>query len=220
MSLTETKRDEFRDTWFSFVREGDMTALSAIYFAHFDLLFDYGRRFTSDDFLIEDAIQNVFANLIRFRERLEYVRTIRSYLLVSFRHELFQQIRRNRKLMKTDQPLEFPFVPEYSIEEEIEQEESQSGMKKILLESIQKLTPKQQEMLFLRYDAGLSYEEISKTLNISVESCRTSVYRVIKSIKADLRQMNHKDFLLLHLFIRKVKVCFSGKTVTPCKRSI
>ncbi|WP_423127192.1 RNA polymerase sigma factor [Gaoshiqia sp. Z1-71] len=208
MALTETKGGDFKDKWFSFVQDGNMEALSAIYYAHFDLLFDYGRKFTSDDFLIEDAIQNVFTNLIRFRERLEYVRTIRSYLMVSFRNELFQQIRRNRKLMWTNRALEVQFAPEYTIEEEIEQEESQLGMNKVLLKSIQKLTSKQQEMLFLRYDAGLSYEEISKALNISVESCRTSVYRAIKGIKTDLRQINHKDFLLLHLFMQKVKTCF------------
>lgn len=194
---------DYHDEWHTFIHEGSMPSLSSIYHRHFNLLFDYGRRFTSDDFLVEDAIQNIFTNLIKSRAQLQEVRNARNYLVVSFRNELFRLIAQSRKFSLNEPATEVLFVPDYSAEEAIEKEESQSQMKRILLNCLHNLTSKQQEILFLRYDAGLSYEEISNTLHISIESCRTSVYRAVKDIKSDLEKMNIKGHsLFLYLFTK------------------
>lgn len=59
-----------------------------------------------------------------------------------------------------------------------------------LQKSLQKLSTKQQEIIYLRFDCELSYEEISNILDISVDSCYKSIYRSIKAIKADIEQSN------------------------------
>ena len=202
-TMEKLEERDYHDEWHTFIHEGSMHSLSSIYDRHFNFLFDYGRRFTSDYFLIEDAIQNIFTNLIRSRAQLQDVRNSKNYLVVSFRYELFRLIARSRKFNLNKPAHEVLFVADYSAEEAIEKEESQSQMKNVLLKCLHNLTSKQQEILFLRYDAGLSYEEISNTLHISIESCRTSVYRAIKDIKAELEKMNiNGHTLFLYLFTK------------------
>lgn len=202
-TMGKLEEGDYHDEWHTFIHEGSMLSLSSIYDRHFNLLFDYGRKFTADVYLIEDAIQNIFTTLIKSRAHLEGVRNAKNYLVVSFRNELFRLIARSRRFNLNEPAPGVLFVPDYSAEEAIEKEETQSQMKKILLKCLHNLTSKQQEILFLRYDAGLSYEEISNTLHISIESCRTSVYRAIKDIKADLEKMNiNGHTLFLYLFTK------------------
>ena len=94
------------------------------------------------------------------------------------------------------------FKPEYSVEEEIIEKESQMRLRKFLTKSLVKLTPHQQEAIYLKYDVGLSYEEISKILNISVESCRTTIYRSIKLIKAEVEVLHQKKIQLFFSILR------------------
>jgi RNA polymerase sigma factor (sigma-70 family) len=186
-----------------------MDALSVIYEGNFDLLLNYGRKFCHEESLIEDAIQNIFTNLIRQRDRLGEINHISKYLMIAHRNELFALIHKNRDTIATEKIPEILFKPEYSIEEEIVEQEGQSGLKKFLKISLTKLTSHQQEILYLKYDVDLSYQDISKTLNISVESCRTAVYRAVKLIKADLDALKKRNihFFLMttgKLFIRKI----------------
>jgi RNA polymerase sigma factor (sigma-70 family) len=95
------------------------------------------------------------------------------------------------------------FIPEYSIEDEIVTEESNTRLMTILLESLRKLTPRQQEILYLKFDNNLSYDEISGIFGISVESCRTSVYRIIRVIRDDVKKLQVKGIQLLYLTFRK-----------------
>lgn len=196
------------EEWLAFINNGSMLSLSSVYNRHFNLLFDYGRKFTSDNYLIEDAIQNIFINLINAKEGLKNVKNAKSYLVVSFRNELFRLIKRVRKVNLNEFVPEILFVPDYSDEDVIEEEESSLEMRKILQKCLHNLTSKQKEILFLRYDAGLSYEEISKVLGISIESSRTSVYRAIKSIKEDVCDLKIKYLTVFFAFLRKLPVNF------------
>ena len=54
-----------------------------------------------------------------------------------------------------------------------------------------KLSDRQQEVLNLRFQVGLSYTEIAKILDISVESARTLVYRSVKTIREELKLSNN-----------------------------
>ncbi len=198
----------YQTEWNSFRLFGNMDALSVIYEGNFDLLLNYGRRFCQEEALIEDAIQNVFANLIRGRERLGQINHISKYLMIAHRNELFELIDKSRNTIVTGKLPEILFKPEYSVEEEIIEQEGQSRLKKFLKISLQKLTSHQQEILYLKFDVDLSYDDISKTLNISVESCRTAVYRAVKIIKADLEALKEKN---IHFFFMTVRILTGNK---------
>lgn len=192
----------YQSEWNSFLRYGNMDALSVIYEDNFDLLLNYGRKFCQEEALIEDAIQNIFTNIIRSRDKLGEISSIKQYLIVAHRNEIFELVSKKRNIIDTENIPDILFIPEYSTEEKIVEQEGQARMKKFLRDCLQKLTPHQQEILYLKYDVGLSYNDISKTLNISVESCRTSIFRSIKLIRADIESLKKRKIQLFFSIFR------------------
>jgi len=118
------------------------------------------------------------------------------------RNELIELISKKRNILSSEILPDILFKPEYSVEEEIIEKESQARLRKFVTKSLIKLTPHQQEAIYLKYDVGLSYEEISKILNISVESCRTTIYRSIKLIKAEVEVLHQKKIQLFFSILR------------------
>ena len=197
-------RKTFQSEWNAFLKEGDLSALSVIYEDNFDLLLNYGRKFCRDEAIVEDSIQNIFTNLIRSRERLGNITSVKNYLLVAQRNELFELINKNRNTIICQELPDNLFKPEYSIEEEIIEAESHTRLKKLLNDCLLKLTSHQQEILYLKYDVGLSYEDISKILNISVESCRTAIYRSVKIIKANIESLGIRNIHIFFSILRPI----------------
>ena len=181
-----------------------MSALAVIYEDNFDLLYSYGRKFSREESIIEDAIQNIFANLIRSREKLGQLNNVQQYLMAAHRNELIELISKKKNTLSSDILPDILFKPEYSVEEEIIEKEGQVRLGKFLKKSLEKLTAHQQEVLYLKYDTGLSYEEISQILNISVESCRTAIYRSIKIIKTEVEMLNQKKIQLFFSILRTI----------------
>jgi len=182
----------------------DMNALAAIYEENFDLLLNFGRKYCREESVIEDAIQNIFIKLINSREIVGNIRTVKQYLLVALRNELFSLFSKEKQIITSEISPDFHFNPEYSVEDEIIKEDGETRIKKFLKRTLQKLTHHQQEVLYLKYDLGLSYEEISETLNITVQSCRTSIYRSIKIIKADIESLKQKNIQIFFCFLRTI----------------
>jgi RNA polymerase sigma factor (sigma-70 family) len=182
----------YSEAWELFVLEGSDKAFSIIYFSHYDLLYSVGLKYTSDTHVIEDSIQNIFTYLLKIRNKLKHVTNARSYLLKSFRNQLFLDLKKQKRLSFPDQLPEDSFEYFNSIEQSIFEQEDHSELHKMLKMSLHKLTKKQQEILYLRFDCELSYEEISNILEISIDSCYKSIYRSIKIIKSDIERMLSK----------------------------
>lgn len=182
----------YSEAWEMFVLEGSDKAFSVIYFNHYDLLYSIGLKYTSDVHVIEDSIQNIFTYLLKSRNKLRQVTNVRGYILKSFRNQLFLDLKKQKRLSLPDQLLEDNFEYFNSIEQSIFEQEEHSELQKMLKTSLSKLSRKQQEIMYLRFDCDLSYEEISNILEISVDSCYKSIYRSIKTIKNDIEQMLSK----------------------------
>jgi RNA polymerase sigma factor (sigma-70 family) len=198
------KKDRFVREWNEFIKSGDMKSLGLVYNSYFDLLYNYGRKFHIDGQLIEDAIQNVFINLIKSHHKLEAVENVTSYLFYSFRNELFRLASKEKNVSFEESAPHVFIYPDNNQEEEIIKGESQSKLTFILNKCIKKLTLSQQEILYMRYDANLSYESISRIINVSVESSRTAVYRAVKTLRKELQALKKKgvplDFMSVLIF--------------------
>jgi RNA polymerase sigma factor (sigma-70 family) len=182
----------------------EMNTLAVVYEENFDVLLNFGRKYCREESVIEDAIQNIFIKLINSRETFVNIRNIKQYLLVALRNELFSLFSKEKQIVTSEISPNFQFNPEYSVEDKIIKEDGEARIKKCLKKSLLKLTHYQQEVLYLKYDLGLSYEEISETLNITVQSCRTSIYRSIKIIKADLESLKQKNIQIFFCFLRTI----------------
>ena len=169
--------------WNQFIEDGDQESLSLIYSENYDLLYDYGLRYTSDIKIVEDSIQEVFISIIKYRSKIGIVKNIQGYLVSSFRRQLFLGLNSKKRTISMDQMPEGTFDYFKSPDNEISDKEDIEFLHTAINDCISKLTNKQKEIMFLKFERDIPYEEIATILNISVESCYKSIYRTIKTIR-------------------------------------
>jgi RNA polymerase sigma factor (sigma-70 family) len=193
------KIDLYQNIWEKFVG-GDEGALSSIYFEFFDMLLNFGMKYSSDRFLVEDCIQNLFVDLLKNRQKQKPVTNIRFYLLKALRNQMASEQRKTKKMWPVEEQGEANFRISYSVENSLienEKDELRSRFLKLVMEG---LTLRQKEALYLKFNCGFNYSQISEVMQISVESARTMVYRTLKSIKETFGADNHSNLIFFSFF--------------------
>jgi len=172
-------------------------ALSHIYHHHIDLLFRYGRKFTKDDDLIKDAIQELFFDLIRSRENLGDTDNIRFYLLKSLKNKLIRILQKDQKYLHQEaEKNETEFSSVYSYEEDLIERENRERNEQLLLRGLNELSPRQREILFYRFTCELDYPEICDIMSIRYDSARKMVFRALNSLR---KVISSSDIMLFFL---------------------
>ena len=177
---------------------GDEGAFSYIYTTYAESIYKYGHKFTQDPELIEDVIQDVFVHLWESRSKFTIQKSIKFYLLSSFRRELFKRLQANQR--------------SESLEDHHSSVSWQESIEDILLENqivlessakINKamgcLSARQKEAIYLRYIQELSYEDISVLMDIQVPSLYNLIFKGIKSMR---------EFLVASKFSTKAIILF------------
>lgn len=169
--------------WNLFIADGNKSALSHIYSDNYDLLYDYGMRYSSNIQIIEDTIQEVFICMIKYRKSIGIVKNLQGYLISTFRRQLFIDLNKQKKTISTEQMPEGFFDYFKSPDNDISDKEDLELLHTTINECINNLNSKQKEIIFLKFEREIPYEEIAAILNISVESCYKSIYRTIRTIR-------------------------------------
>lgn len=176
-------------------REGDVEAFAHLYNLHVDMLFRYGTKLCSDDDLVKDAIHEVFLDLYQKRQNnRSNPDNLRYYLMLAIKRNLIKKLKSSRRWVPGETGTDF-FQAEYFIENSLEGREAELELNRKITLMLRNLTPKQKEVLYLRYNESMPYDEIATVLNITVESARKQVYRALASI----REQFGKNALLLFL---------------------
>ncbi len=176
------------ELWEMFISQDNQDSLSIIYKDHFDLLYNFGFKYTSNTDAIENSIQNIFGYFLKKRKKLGPVNNMSGYLIQSFRHELYLELKKQKKFILCPTFPEGYFNYE-SAQKENESEEKRDQLHQTMMAIIKKLNPKQQKIINLRFIERFSYKEISSILNISVDSCYKSVYRSVTSIRNEAERV-------------------------------
>jgi RNA polymerase sigma factor (sigma-70 family) len=174
------------DLWHAF-QQGDEAAFRALYQTHFRHLMNYGLRFVGSAAVVEDGIQDLFLELWQYRQRLAQPQSVRFYLLRGLRNRLSAYLR--QALTFAEVPLnedEYPFALEASSEQRwIDLDVDEAQRRRIRL-ALDQLTPRQREIIYLRYFNDLSYEQICDLLGINYQSARSQVYQAVKLLRQRL----------------------------------
>ncbi len=164
-------------------KKGDKYALSHIYNQHIQLLYRYGKKFSNDDELIKDSIQDLFFDLIRTRKNLGDTDNIKFYLLTSFRRKLIQNLKKKPLFSEIEIEKEIEAKIVYAVEQELFEKEELSHKQKIVREGLGKLTAKQREILFYRFTCDFGYEQICEIMSLKYDSARKQHFRALKALK-------------------------------------
>jgi RNA polymerase sigma factor (sigma-70 family) len=178
--------------WESF-REGDREAFATLFRTHYELMYWYGGKFTADNNLLEDCIQELFIELWQAKTRAPVV-SVRAYLLKSLKYKLLKAYRKSRVIVPiADEEAMF----EWSHESFLIAEEEDDEKKRLVLKALEQLTGRQKEIIYLKYYQNLSYDEVSEIMNINYQAARNLLYQAIRSLKHRLTGPLRIIFLLM-----------------------
>lgn len=161
-------------------RQGKNYALSEIYFNNIQLLYQYGKKFSTDNELIKDTIQDLFYDLIKNCKNLGETDNIPLYLITSFRRRLFHNLK--KKNVEMPNP-ENEKEPESNFIERLIEKELIEGKEHAIRKAIDELTYRQREILFYRFNCNFDYEIICKIMELKYDSARKLAHRSLQSLK-------------------------------------
>lgn len=188
MSLqnSSTKNSQ-EDLWKLFVK-GDMNAFHKIYDFHYQMMYNFGLKYTNSS-EVKDSLHDTFLNIIHYKNSISEVTNVKAYLFKSLRNQIYKV----KKLKK----IEFDLI-----DGTVAYEEDKSDKEKILNDLkllIEKLSPREKEIIYLKYFQGFNNIEISELLEIKYQTVRNILAGAIKK----LRKLGNNFIEILFLLFSK-----------------
>lgn len=179
---------------------GQQHAFTVLVRRYTDALYVYGLRLCTDEELVKDCVQEVFLFIWRRRQYLQQPVSLKFYLMKAVRNKIVRELPKwQMKDELNESEYQFPdFFMELDENAEMPQE-----IKNRMKFYIDQLSPRQREILYLRFYEGLKQQKIAEMMNLNHQS----VYNLLRSALAALREkvdyemlISHWCFLLVALF--------------------
>ncbi|CAL1520147.1 sigma-70 family RNA polymerase sigma factor [Chitinophaga sp. MM2321] len=166
------------------LRNGDKQALFALYNSTYFHLVRFGLKTCGNDELVKDCITQLFLQLWGKHKNLRPVTNVQAYLFTALKRQLLDQLAYQSKIhaainRMTDKEEE----NELSYEEIIIQVQQDEELKQRLHRAMKELTPRQIELIRLKFFEGLSYEQIAAHTSQSVKTAYNTIYDAVKALR-------------------------------------
>lgn len=180
------------------LKRSDKAAYEILLKKYYALVLNYGVRFYRDKEFVKDAVQDLFSEIWNRREYLGDVVSVKSYLLQSLRKNIIRESSRLKWFREADKISEdHDFNVEFDIETYLISRDVETEMLKKLQLELDKLTKRQREAIFLRFNQDLSYEEIAFIMGINYRSVVNLIHEAIKAIRKNWFTVLFSSFLFI-----------------------
>lgn len=177
-----SRSQEETELWQAFAR-GDEHAFGILAQRYYKRLYGYGTKFSNDREFVKDCIQDLFMELWDNRSRLSEPHNLRVYLLVSIRRKI---LRKKKDMHWLDEDADFDSglggVSLPCEDEIIEHESGQYNHLKIR-QLMTRLTPRQREIIYLRFYENLDNEAIASVMAVSRQSVANLLWKTLRELK-------------------------------------
>lgn len=180
------------------VLKGDSSALSMLYCRYYELMLNFGLKYTPDVDLVKDCIQDVFVKICSSR-RLSDLTYVRSYLLASMRNILIDQLSALHMEENIDDYAFCLDIDDAALERIFMHDDEKLRLSRRLLSAYGMLPQKQREVLYLRYVKGLSHKEVAAALEINPQSSMNQIHRALDRLCAILGPDIDENIILAFL---------------------
>ncbi len=182
--------------WIDFVSGSDV-AYKNIYDTYLQPLCKFGRNFTKNEDLLQDCVHDLFIDLHKYRSRLKKTNNIKLYLFISLKRKIIRTLVAEGKYRQLNTE-NIPFF--YSLTSAEENESEINNRRFELIEkAMSELSNRQREAIYLRFVSELSYEELSKVLEMNYQSARNLIYRGIEKLREGCK---NNSLLLMFSFFK------------------
>jgi len=170
------------------VKSGDKNALSDLYGMYADALYLFGKAYTLDHQLVEDCIHDLFIELYMRRKKLPVARNVKNYLFTVLRRKIAELSNSRLVVVSAEDDYAGRIYRNHEVSAETQiihiEEKAQHDL--LFSNTLNKLTLKQRKGVYMKFYENKSYDEMALSLDISIETARTLIYRGLKSMKKNL----------------------------------
>jgi RNA polymerase sigma factor (sigma-70 family) len=170
------------------IANDDVNAISQLYKKYYQYLFVYGFRICADKELTKDCIHESFLEIWNNRHKLSKVEHFGAYLKTIVRRKVFKEVPVSRyhtidlsEVLDKDIEMQFPY------EHLLIELQSENEMRVRVERALKKLTPKQLEVIKMKFYEDKTYNEIA---TITSTTPRTVYNQVFESLKILRRYLN------------------------------
>ncbi len=175
--------NKYSSLWTSFT-EGDEESFSDLYKLMYKDLFTYGSSLGIKEEDVRDIIQDLFVKLYTRPELIKSPISLQAYLYSSIRNTSVNLFLHEKKHDKLEQLEEFNI--QFSVNEDfIESQEEKEQIHKTLNDILNRITPRQKEIIQLRFLHKLEYYQIANIMNLSEQAARNLLYRAFDKIRKE-----------------------------------
>ena len=191
------------DTLLASFQAGNMAAFSQLYNLHINVLFNYGLKLTIDKELLKDCIHDIFVKLYTKKDELGTIDNLRSYLFISLKNKLCDELRR-RMYMSDTAVEEVSISTPTDVEDDYMEEEQRKNEFSLVRRLLDQLSPRQREALTLYYIEEKKYEDICEIMNMNYQSVRNLMHRGLTKLRS-LARIEYIDRITPSYLCKRLK---------------
>jgi RNA polymerase sigma factor (sigma-70 family) len=167
------------------LQQNDEQALAAIMRKYYTALYNYGARFTNDDALVKDCIQEVFISLWQRRENAAGILSPRYYLLRAVKNKVLKSLHKHTiNAGSIESESAYDFLQEYSIEKLIIDKQMSEEQATILRKTMAQLSKRQHELIYLKFYQHLDHAQIAGLMNLNRQSVYNLLHETIQKLRS------------------------------------
>jgi RNA polymerase sigma-70 factor (family 1) len=170
----------------------DSQAFIELYREHWKSLYNSAYRILKNKQASEDILQDIFINIWKKRGELQINSSIKAYLLMSVRYEVYRKVREDQRFEPILNEMAELFS-DCSVEQTFEYKEC---LQQITFK-VKELPEKCREVYMLSRNEHLSHKEISARLSISTKTVRNHLTRALRELRLELTDLTVIILILL-----------------------
>lgn len=175
----DTTQQNARETLI--LKAGNTAAFREVFRNYYSQLYLYGYKIVQDKTLLEDTIQELFLELWN-NNNIAEIQSVKAYLFKSLQYKLYKKIALKKETTLGNSFLiDIPF--DLNKETLLVEEENEKEKANFIGELLNELSPRQREIIYLRFYRDMSYEEISYIMQINYQAARNLLSQALKALK-------------------------------------
>lgn len=165
------------------LKTGDSDAFTRLYRQYARLLVNYGYRLVPDKELVRDVVQDLFVQLWAGRVTLPNVQSPKGYLMVAVRRQLLRQTTAQPQFQELSGDTDYHTLSVPSSEAQLIDRQTRGLVSERIAKAIDRLPPRQREVIFLKYYSDLGTPEIANLMGITPESVYKLIYKAVDNLR-------------------------------------
>lgn len=174
------------------IKKGDTAFFKELFDIYYQRLFLYARSYIGDQDIAEDLVQDMFCHLWEKRKDLVIFTSLSSYLFRAIHNRCIQYLRHRKvagkyreihKMKLREAEIMYNRATEFSFSEQQVKE-----IRALYDQTSQRLPEKTREIFRMSREDGLTNQEISDSLGISIKTVEYHMSKALKSFRMALKE--------------------------------